>query len=374
VPRGLRDALALQKAGDIDGAVALYREMLAREGDTPAVMANLASLLRTRPDGAEEARGLLLRAIDLAPGSGPLRRNLGNLLRDEGRAGEACEVYAAALALEPTDDQLAVDLGRMLLALGRFAEAWPLMERRADKVRAHAQALSFPEWRGEPLAGKRLFIWPEQGFGDQILAMRFIRALGCEVTLACRPELARLFAQLPVTVLPLSDRVPVAPHDYWTLPLSLASGLGVTDELATDPYLAGTPTARRGVGVAWLGNPLPDPGRSLPRDLAAELLALPGAVSLHPGDSGAADFQDTANLIAGLDLVVSIDTSVAHLAGAMGKPVLVLHQRDVVEWRWRSGPDGRSVWYPSATVLRQPTRGDWRGVVDQVRARWPVSP
>jgi ADP-heptose:LPS heptosyltransferase len=101
--------------------------------------------------------------------------------------------------------------------------------------------------------------------------------------------------------------------------------------------------------VAWRGNALPDPGRSLPPELGAALLAMPGAVSLQPEDSGAADFQATADLIAGLDLVVSIDTSIAHLAGAMGKPTLVLLQKDVVEWRWRADAAGRSAGIPRRT-------------------------
>jgi tetratricopeptide (TPR) repeat protein len=366
----LSEALALQKAGDVAGAVAAYRALLGQNPENVAALANLASLVR----GADplEARDLVERAIALAPQSGSLRRNLGNLLRDEGRAEEAEAVYAAALALDPGDDQLAEDLARVRLAIGDFAAAWPLLERRADKSRAAAQRLSFPEWRGEPLAGRRLFVWPEQGFGDQILAARFLARLDGAVTLACRPELARLFAQLPAAVQPLAKQVAVAPHDYWTLPLSLPGRLGVTGaDLAAAPYLAGTATRAGGVGVAWRGNALPDPGRSLPPQLGAALLAMPGAVSLQPEDSGAVDFQATADLIAGLDVVVSIDTSIAHLAGAMGKPTLVLLQKDVIEWRWRADRAGRSVWYPSAEVIRQPARGDWAGAVEAVKSRWP---
>uniref|UniRef100_UPI002FE3185C glycosyltransferase family 9 protein n=1 Tax=Phenylobacterium sp. TaxID=1871053 RepID=UPI002FE3185C len=193
-----------------------------------------------------------------------------------------------------------------------------------------------------------------------------------EVTVACLPQMARLLAQLPATVQPLTDRMAVAPHDFWTLPMSLPRWCG--PDVPTGPIFRGTPRRSGGVGIAWRGNALPDPGRSLPPDLGAGLLALPGAVSLHPEDSGARDFQDTADLIAGLDLVVSIDTSVAHLAGAMGKPTLVLLQHNPPEWRWLADAAGRAAWHPSATVLRQPAPGDWRSLIDRVKALIPSPP
>lgn len=116
--------------------------------------------------------------------------------------------------------------------------------------------------------------------------------------------------------------------------------------------------------MAWRGNPLPDPDRSLTRPFAERLRNLPGAVSLHPEDTGAPDFQDTAEIISGLDRVVSIDTSVAHLAGALGKPTLVLLPRHSFDWRWRP----KSPWYPSVATARQHAPGDWESVFDEVMA------
>ncbi|MGZ6020294.1 MAG: glycosyltransferase family 9 protein, partial [Phenylobacterium sp.] len=115
----------------------------------------------------------------------------------------------------------------------------------------------------------------------------------------------------------------------------------------------------------------PDPGRSLPPDLAARLLALPGAVSLDPEDSGAQDFQDTADLIAGLDRVISVDTSAAHLAGAMGAPTQVLLKARSGDWRWREAAPGVAAWHPSVRIARQPAQGDWRGLVERIAAAWP---
>jgi hypothetical protein len=366
-------ALAHHRAGELDAAEAAYREILRDHKARPPLLANLAAVLRRR-GVFEEPEALLRRAIALAPELRGLRCNLGNLLDDQGRLAEAAGAYRGELALDPTDRESRLGLARAELAQGDFAEGWRMLDARPERDKAVARGLTGPEWRGEPLAGKRLLVWPEQGFGDQIIMMRFIRRLAGEVTLVCMPQLLRLFGQLPATRIPMAERMTAPPYDYWTLPLSLPLALGeAAKDLATAPYLSGIPRSAGGIGVAWRGNARPDPGRSLPPELGAELLAMPGAVSLHPEDSGAQDFQDTADLIAGLDLVVSIDTSVAHLAGAMGKPCLVLHQHRAREWRWRTGADGRSVWYPSATVLHQPTVGDWRSVIDRVKADWPVS-
>jgi hypothetical protein len=223
------------------------------------------------------------------------------------------------------------------------------------------------------LAGRKLLVWPEQGFGDQILAARFLPRLQGATSLVCQPELSRLFAHLPVDQTPHAERVRAPAYDCWTLPFSLPLWLMRDDgDLATAPYLRGQSRVAGGVGVVWRGNALPYPGRSLPEALGRELLAMPGAISLQPEDTGAKDFQDTADLIAGLDLVVSIDTSVAHLAGAMGKPLWLMLQRRPPEWRWRADAQGASAWYPTAKVLMQEVQGDWRPVVDRAKARWPL--
>lgn len=366
----LDEALRRHRAGDLAGAEALYRGLIEAEEDVAALV-NLSVVLRER-GRADEALELLRRAARRDPSSPYVHRNRGNLLRDLGDAEGAAEAYEATLRLNPADEQAAVDLARVRLAQGRFAQAWPLMERRPERAKAAAR-LPFPEWRGEPLRGRRLLVWPEQGFGDQIMMARFVARLDAQVTLVCLPDLAGLFASLPATVVPTSDRLALPPQDFWTLPLSLPALLGSCADLATAPYLAAEPSPGPGrVGVAWRGNARPDPGRSLPPELGAALLALPGAVSLHPEDTGARDFRQTAERIAALDLVISVDTSVAHLAAAMGKPTWVLLQHAVIEWRWAADAGGRSWWYPQATVLRQPTPGDWRAVVDRIRADWPV--
>ena len=147
---------------------------------------------------------------------------------------------------------------------------------------------------------------------------------------------------------------------------SLPHLMGTT--VATVPpavYLPGK-AGGKGIGVMATGRMDPDPRRSLPPELAAELLALPGAVSLNPADTGARDFEDTRRIVEELELVITVDTAMAHLAGAMGKTCWTLLPF-VHDWRW--GPAGdRSPWYPEMRLFRQPRLLDWRSVVDEVKA------
>ena len=156
--------------------------------------------------------------------------------------------------------------------------------------------------------------------------------------------------------------------DYWCLPQSLPQRLATTPQtLPSEPYLLGRPTRAGGrIGVVWKGEAANANNRfrSMPSDQAARLLALPGAISLDPADTGAVDFQATADLIAGLDLVISVDTAVAHLAGAMGRPVWVMLARYANDWQWPR--EGASPWYPSARLFAQETPGAWAPVVQAV--------
>jgi tetratricopeptide (TPR) repeat protein len=355
-------ALASHKSGDIAAAETAYREIVARTEHADA-LCNLGLILKARGDYAE-AEAMLRRAVAAAPQNRVPVYNLGNLYQQLRRLDEAVPCFRTAIDLG-AGAPAQLNLGNALLALGRYDEGWPLYDARPEHANNQANKLGFPEWRGEPLAGKRLFIWPEQGFGDQILAARFIPLLeAAEVTFVCGPELAELFAQLPATIVPRRGDISVPPHDYWSIPLSLPRWIG---RIPQDPYLTAQPRPTGGrIGVAWSGNALPDPLRSLDAAAAERLKRMPGAVSLHPQDTGARGFRETAELVAGLDLVVTIDTSVAHLAGALGKPTIVLLQHYSSDWRWREAEDGSAFWYPTAKVLRQPKPGDWASVLDDL--------
>ncbi|PZQ59058.1 MAG: hypothetical protein DI570_16855 [Phenylobacterium zucineum] len=357
------EALNLHKAGDLPAAEAAYRRALA-EGESDRARGNLGLVLRALGRAAE-AEAELRRACELAPHRATHAYNLGNLYWHTGRAADAEAAYAMAFQLNPDEPGLRLNMGNAAILAGREAEGWALYDTRPERGRSEANRLSFPEWRGEPLAGKRLFVWGEQGFGDEIFAARYFSGTGAaSVTMACRPELAGLIRQLGHDVRPMGPGMTIERHDYWALPLSLPRWATAS---AAPYFRAEGETPRRGgFGVMWRGNAKPDPGRSLPEAQAARLLSLPGAVSLQPEDSGARDFEETARLIAGLDRIVTIDTSVAHLAGALGKPTLVLLQDQALDWRWRESALGRSYWYPTVELRRQPRRGEWAPLIDGV--------
>lgn len=353
------EALTLHKAGDLPGAEAAYRRVLA-EGETDRARGNLGLVLRAQ-GRMEEAERELQRACDLAPGSARHHYNLGNLYWRTGRSAAALAAYQAAFDLDPDEPGLRLNMGNAAILEGRETQGWELYDARDQRARSEARKLSFPEWRGEPLAGKRLFIWGEQGFGDELFAARYFSGTGAaQVTIAARPELAGLIAQLGHDVRPMGPTMTVERHDYWALPLSLPRWATASPT----PYFAAHGPRRGGFGVMWRGNVKPDPGRSLPEAQAARLLSLPGAISLQPEDTGARDFGETAEIISGLERVVTIDTSVAHLAGALGKPAIVLLQKDALDWRWREAAPGRSHWYPSLELRRQPAQGAWAALID----------
>jgi len=298
----------------------------------------------------------------------------GGLHKQHGRLREAEAALRAALALAPDNAKTRHALGIVLLSQGRYAEGWPLYDARhqVPELGLLKPGLPYPEWRGEPLAGKRLLIFPEQGFGDQIMFARFaplLRDRGAKVTLICNLLLARLFEGLGVEVIAASGAVEFADPDYWVMSGSVAGrAVAGPQEVPAEPYLFATPSAPGGgVGVVTQGNPkhANDANRSLFGRDAERLLALPSARSLALADTGAQDFADTAAIVAGLDLVVTVDTSVAHLAGAMGKPVWILIPSLMTDWRWMEGRTD-SPWYPTARLYRQARPGDWSEVLDRV--------
>lgn len=326
----------------------------------------------------------LAAALAQFPESIQTRHNHAALLRAVGRLEEARDDLRRVLARDPSQAGSRYALGMVLMSLGDYPGGWPLYEARRDlpDLRIVVPTLPFPEWRGEDLAGKRLVVFPEQGLGDSIQFARFalvLRDRGARVLLLCQPPLASLFAGSldRIEVRSAHGAVNLGKPDYWALSASLPRPLGVTVEtIPAAPYLrAPAPASRQPgqglrIGLATRGNPAHqnDRRRSLGPGEVARLHALPAQiVSLHPEDSGARDFADTADIIAGLDLVISVDTSVAHLAGALGAPGLVLLPGFATDWRWLRGRDD-SPWYPSLRLARARVDGDWSTALDGVEA------
>jgi tetratricopeptide (TPR) repeat protein len=328
-------------------------------------------------DGAERAYA---RAAALAPLAPQPVHGLAVVaqLRGDWPAAEAN--FRRALELEPGRAVSRANLGVALLAQGRFAEGFPLADAWRELPERQAKAapvsgLPYPLWRGEDLAGKRLLVWGEEGFGDQIMYARFaalLRDRGAHVTWLCPPPLARLFREgLDIDVIAAEGTVDLGQHDFVCPSASLPAVLmpELVDPPAA-PYI-GLPTPQpipgARIGIVAKGNPKHrnDRKRSLPGDLAVRLTSLAGAIDLAPEATGAKDFYETARIVAGLELVISVDTAVAHLTGALGKPLWVLVSEPADDWRWLQGRED-SPWYSTAKVIRQPRPGDWAETLNEL--------
>ncbi|SCK19154.1 tetratricopeptide repeat protein [Vogesella sp. LIG4] len=389
----------------------LQQAALALYPHSAQIHGNLAELLARRGSYAA-AEAHYREAIRLAPQTAANHANLGVLLHDLGRQQQAEACFRAALRLRADHPQARMNLGQLLLAQGRFDEGWPHHEARYDTpamqawLRQRAAAPCQP-WRGEPLAGKRLLVLPEQGYGDDIQFCRYLPWLKAQapawLTLVCRTPLKPLLATLqgPDALFTRDEALSVIDdYDYWVYPLSvpLYHHTRLDSIPGTQPYLGATeerraqwqtrlPAGGLRVGLAWQGNPahandrersLPDlmpltplwtvPGvqfvsLQMPREPAPPL-AMPEFALTDLGSS-VADFADLAAIISQLDLVICVDTAIAHLAGALGVPGWVLLPAYKTDWRWLHGRSD-SPWYPSLRLFRQPQRGDWDTPIAEV--------
>jgi Flp pilus assembly protein TadD len=387
-----------------------YRQALAIEPGLFEAHMNLASLLASlhRFDEAEAAYG---RAIAVRPDAPAAWSNLGAMLACVHRDVDALACCQHALALDPSYDKARFNLAYPLLRQGRLAEGWLCNEAR-ESQRVLQDQLQGPRWMGEPLQGSTLLIVTDAGHGDLIQMARYapqLRALGAgRLVIVCQPALKALM-QRPSSpeagfdeVLSFDDALLRQHWDCWVALMSLPflCGTQLGSIPAPLPYLqpdpvrvaqraAHLPTPSLRVGLVWRGNPLHenDADRSLPSlSLLAPLGRVPGVhfVSLQCGAAQAealtppaglplqalaeplSDFADTAAVVANLDLVIGVDTSVIHLAGALGKPVWVMLPRHKADWRWLQDR-ADSPWYPGVMRLfRQAEMGEWAPVVEQV--------
>jgi tetratricopeptide (TPR) repeat protein len=338
--------------------------------------------------------------------------NTGIVLKMLGRYPEAAVAFRRALTRTPDDPSAKFALAFLHLTLGEFAAGWPLYEARFDvpSLGNAAQHFSAPRWNGaESLEGKTLLVHAEQGLGDVIQFCRYLPLLaarGIQVVFEVMPSLKPLLRSLSGAIHLVGRGEPLPPVDYYCPLLSLPLALNTRLETipAQVPYLTAEPErvahwsqrlrALAGpglrVGIAWQGNPAVEKliwarGRSIPLAALEPLAQLPGVrlISLQKGpgleqlhkapfaerildlsaelDRGPDAFLDTAAAMAGLDLVISSDTSIAHLAGALGRPVWVALAASP-EWRW-GVERSDSPWYPTMRLFRQSATRNWQDVV-----------
>lgn len=378
-------------------AIAAYGNALRIKPDLPDLY-NSMGLAQRLAGRLDEALVTLRQAAKRDPHA---TGNLAGLLKELGRLDEAEAAYRAAIRANPEDAVAHFNLGIVLLLLGRFDDGW---REYAWRFRAGAASISRcgkPRWSGDALGSRTLLIRAEQGMGDMIQFCRYVK-LAAErgsVVLEVQPGLRRLLSRLidPERIVQVGDTLPS--FDLWCPLLDLPLLLGM--EAPKPPYLEAEPDRvaawrdrigphGRKIGIAWQGNPTAatDRGRSIPLQEFLPLARVPGLrlISLQkhhgldqlnaatgplpmemPGpdfDAGGDAFVDTAAIMQCLDLIITSDTSIAHLAGALGRPVWVVLKK-VPDWRWEiTGETSR--WYPSMRLFRQPTRGDWAGVFARV--------
>ncbi len=403
--------LLLERCGRMEEAEHHYRSAMALRPSLTQASLNLAVFL-DRQHRFGEAESLYRHALALDPGSAPAWSNLGVLLAGLKREDEAETCHRKALALDPKFDKAAFNLAYLLLRQGRYAEGWRRLEARQWYIPLEHH-LRCPRWQGESLRGKSLLIGLEAGHGDMIQFCRYAslakRRGATRVAILCHPGLKALLAghRDLDTVIAADEPFAADGWDYWTPPLSLPRLFGtVLDNIPADlPYLAVDPgraahwshriggdDARLRVGLVWRGNPNfeNDGERSLPSlaslaplgEIAGtrffslqkgagedEATRPPAPLSLTNLAPHIGDFADTAAIIANLDLVITVDTAVAHLAGALGRRCWVLLPHYKPDWRWLAARDD-SPWYPGVMRLfRQRASGDWDTTIAAVKQR-----
>jgi tetratricopeptide (TPR) repeat protein len=431
----------LQEAGDVTGAAARYGKALDVYPQFERARLDWARLLidQGKP---EDARTLLLHGVRLDPAAPNFHFYLGNLDADAGNLDAARAGYEQALAVQPEHHEAELGLARALmrqgkwpqartlfkracerggpheaflsyaiccLILGDFADGWKFLERRLDSPAPELQFIGKriahlsgkPFWNGEPLGGRRLLVWNEQGLGDTLMMLRYLPLLrdkGAGRVLSwCEAPMRRLIGALPGVDEIVGTPFPeVSTFDCHCSIMSLPFLFG-TDETSIPgrvPYLVVLDESREfwrermrdlqglRVGLTWAGrkeNSLSQ-FRTVPYPLLEPLLRVSGVdfVSLQKDRTGQGplpanvadwmdecnDLMDTAALVSNLDLVISIDTGVAHLAGALGKPVWLLCYSGS-DWRWMLERTD-SPWYPGMTIYRQPRLHDWQAVIGRV--------
>jgi tetratricopeptide (TPR) repeat protein len=401
---------ALQRSGRLTDAEMCYRRSIKLAPGGAMALNNLGATLRDmgRPEAAEESCRAALRlkpdygdalnnlgtaladlgrfqesadsyraSIRLEPNRAEVRNNLGNVLTHLGALDEAISEYAAALELMPQSVEVRHNRAMTLLRAGRFEEGWTEYEWRwrSRQLAPVRRNFAQPQWDGQPLGERVLLVHAEQGFGDTLQFCRYASRIAGRVIVEVQPELTALLQTLAGVEAVIPRGQPLPKFDVHCPMMSLPRLIEPRPDPANHaaPYLGAEPdrvatwrrrtAALKGlrVGLVWAGGGRPEQPtlEAVNRRRSMSLLVHDFTADLH-------DFADTAALVANLDLVISVDTAVAHLAAAMGKPVWMANRFDSC-WRWLTDRHS-SPWYPTLTQFCQEEPGDWDGVVTDLSA------
>jgi tetratricopeptide (TPR) repeat protein len=397
--------VSLYELRRFEDAHASFERALQLQPGSSDARVNLGNALMEL-DRPEEALACYRQVVEMRPGDQDVLMNIGNVLRDMHRYPEALAYYERALALDDGCADVHWNMALCLLVMGEWERGWHEYEwrRRIPSLFDTARQLDAPLWNGsESLEGKTILVYAEQGLGDTIQVCRYaheLAARGARVVLEVQRPLLGLLVGLGGVAQLIARGDPLPPHDFQCplLSLPLAFATRIENVPARVPYLFADPALVEkwrpvvegkpglNVGLAWSGNAAyrNDHRRSIALDVL--LAALPEGVNCwslqkdvsaqdqraleahgRAGRFELNDFVHTAAQIALMDAVISVDTSLAHLAAALSQPTLVLLAH-TADWRWL-WPRTDSPWYPSVTLFRQASRGNWRPVLEGVAAR-----
>ena len=334
--------------------------------------------------------------------------NYGNVLRECGEPEAAIPFLQRSIQLDPSNVTAQFNLAVAYLLAGDYERGWPQYEHRwnYEHLKGLLPNFSQPRWRGEDIRGKTVFLVGEQGHGDIIMFGRFIqnvKDLGARVVIHVTPGLVPLFEQSPIgkDVVVNTNGLPLPEFDYWIPIMALPEVLKIRLSNLPSPlqYLGASPAlntawrvklgpkTRLRVGFCWSGRPDSwlNQHKGMPLKYMLELIernpnydwynlqadctpedeAKLTELGVHCFPGQVHSFADSAALISNLDVVLSVDTAVAHLAGALGRPTWVMLNWFALDWRWLLNRDDNP-WYPSARLFRQPRQDDWQSVTDKV--------
>jgi Flp pilus assembly protein TadD len=404
---------AFAKADRIDRLHEAVAETMARFGNRADVLQKLALALY-KHDQFEDALNVATHGLKIEPGNAPLHHYAAIALSKSGRLAESLRHSIEAVRLWPDNPEMQYHLATLEIARGEFETGWARHKAfySLRDLKGMLFPVDIPEWQGQSLAGCQFLLIGEQGDGDKIQCVRFAEWLhrqGATVDFLVTQPVAKVVSTMKCIRAVYFDEEPQGQYDYWTHLLKVPEHMRLSLNMlpAIDfPYMTAPPVevqrwrtriediapaegaeTRRRIGVVWAGRPTygADRFRSVDLDMFRPLFDVPDTVwfsvqkgpceresealatefEIHTLGPAIEDFSDTLAILESLDLLITVDTSVAHLAGAAGRPVWVLVPA-YVEWRWIAGRND-SAWYPSMRLFRQIELGNWGPVIDEVR-------